>query len=218
MIHSKNAIYAHAQHFVASDKLLLPILKAFVQCTCSLHFTRNAWCFQSVRRSRQSVPSFPPSPSQRPTTPRHERLTPSPCRGSCRDLWTGKAKQDSKRLTQWRSTQILLRRSQLHVIRLIAADFIYGLPCADFHELVNSQQNYVQISYKIDQNRIVNVESTDEYKQVHYQQLHGANLSSFHCVISLSFMLYVQNNTTNKKSVNSLYYLHVSAYSLAITR
>jgi hypothetical protein len=42
MIPATKAIDTHAQNFVVNDKLLLPILKAFAQCSDSLHITRNA--------------------------------------------------------------------------------------------------------------------------------------------------------------------------------
>ena len=34
--------------FARNDELLLPTLKAFAHCICSLAATRNAWCFQTV--------------------------------------------------------------------------------------------------------------------------------------------------------------------------
>jgi hypothetical protein len=48
MIPARNTIQARAQDFVGSDGLLLPILKAFAQCTPSLHATRNKLCLQSM--------------------------------------------------------------------------------------------------------------------------------------------------------------------------
>jgi len=48
----RNAIHEHAQNFVANQELLLPMLKAFGQCSRSLHVLRNALCFQSVYSCR----------------------------------------------------------------------------------------------------------------------------------------------------------------------
>jgi len=39
MIPARNAIDVHVQDSVINDKLLLPILIAYTQCTCSLHMT-----------------------------------------------------------------------------------------------------------------------------------------------------------------------------------
>jgi hypothetical protein len=38
---ARNVIDVHVQDFIANDKFLLPILKAFTQCTCPLHTTQN---------------------------------------------------------------------------------------------------------------------------------------------------------------------------------
>lgn len=43
---------AHAQYFLVNNVLLLPNLKTFAQLTRSIHATRNASYFQSVRSSR----------------------------------------------------------------------------------------------------------------------------------------------------------------------
>jgi hypothetical protein len=42
MAPARNATDAHTQYFMVNDELLVPILKAFAQCTHSLHATRNA--------------------------------------------------------------------------------------------------------------------------------------------------------------------------------
>ena len=48
MIPAMYTVSAHAQHFVTNDELLITVLKAFVQCTSSIHATQNASCFQSL--------------------------------------------------------------------------------------------------------------------------------------------------------------------------
>jgi len=40
MIPARNAIDVHVQDSMINDKLLLPILIAYIQCTCSLHMTQ----------------------------------------------------------------------------------------------------------------------------------------------------------------------------------
>jgi len=45
---ARNMTYVHVQDFLVNDKFLLPILKAFTQCTCPLRTTQNIWCFQDV--------------------------------------------------------------------------------------------------------------------------------------------------------------------------
>jgi hypothetical protein len=42
MVPARNAIGVHACNFVVNDELLLHVLKASVQCTCSLHTAQNA--------------------------------------------------------------------------------------------------------------------------------------------------------------------------------
>jgi len=41
MTPARNATDAHAQDFLTNDVLILPILQALAQCTCSLHAARN---------------------------------------------------------------------------------------------------------------------------------------------------------------------------------
>lgn len=41
MIPARNVIDVHVQDSVINDKLLLPILIAYTQCTCSLHMTQT---------------------------------------------------------------------------------------------------------------------------------------------------------------------------------
>ena len=79
MIPAKNTTDTHAQDFLANDQLLLPILKAFVQCTGSLHATPNAWCFQSVAPTNSSsvVPST--TSSTPPHNTRHASLSGRSC-------------------------------------------------------------------------------------------------------------------------------------------
>jgi hypothetical protein len=38
---ARNVTDVHMQDFVANDKFLLPMLKAFTQCTCPLRTTQN---------------------------------------------------------------------------------------------------------------------------------------------------------------------------------
>ena len=69
---AENAIDAHLQDFVGNEELLIPILKAFAQCTRSLHATPNALCFQSVSISRTACHSHwqqPGSPSTASSAP-----------------------------------------------------------------------------------------------------------------------------------------------------
>ena len=47
MTRARNAIDVREQDLVASSELLLSILSAIVECTCSLQPTRSAQCFQS---------------------------------------------------------------------------------------------------------------------------------------------------------------------------
>jgi hypothetical protein len=46
IIPARKVTDAHALQFVTNNELLLPILKAFAECTSSTHATRNAWHFQ----------------------------------------------------------------------------------------------------------------------------------------------------------------------------
>jgi len=49
---SRQATAAHSQGFVVNYEWLSTILKAFAQCTRSIHTIRNARCFQSVCSNR----------------------------------------------------------------------------------------------------------------------------------------------------------------------
>jgi hypothetical protein len=51
-IPARYAIEAQAQVFMENDELLLPIPKAFAQCSRSLHTSKKFLCFQSVCSSR----------------------------------------------------------------------------------------------------------------------------------------------------------------------
>jgi len=46
MIPAVNLIDARARDFVSKDELLLPILKAFAECSRLLHTARSVWCFR----------------------------------------------------------------------------------------------------------------------------------------------------------------------------
>jgi hypothetical protein len=52
MIPTTKPIDAHAQDLVEKNQVLLSILKAFAQGTCSQRATRNAWCVQVLCTSR----------------------------------------------------------------------------------------------------------------------------------------------------------------------
>ena len=91
MIPARNATDAHAQDVVVSDEFLPPILKAFAQCSRSLHATRNVWYFQSVFCSRLVCRSY----QYQPSSPRYGQQVshtmphtlPPPWRSAC-GLWT----------------------------------------------------------------------------------------------------------------------------------
>jgi len=53
IIPAREVIDAHAQEFVANNELLLPILRAFAECTSSTHATPNAWYFQPLSTRRE---------------------------------------------------------------------------------------------------------------------------------------------------------------------
>jgi hypothetical protein len=108
-IHSTKMTNAHAQFFLVNNVLLLPNLKAFARFTRSLHATRNASYFQSVRSSRTVCLSLPLiAVLPKVNNPRTAPDTPTPLSGSSpcllcintvqRYLWNDVDKHRNKRI------------------------------------------------------------------------------------------------------------------------
>ena len=72
MIPATNAEHAHEQELVSNDDLLLPILKAFAQCTRSTRLMFSVRCMCRSHQQQSSSPRYSQqTPATRHTRPRH---------------------------------------------------------------------------------------------------------------------------------------------------